>query len=67
MCFHRVPSEDCFSLFLWVRVYIHLFLTVGNTSRDDQKEYFTSPKPKRQRLGKGTFLNVFKDFNLPFY
>ena len=68
ICFDRVPSEDFFFVIPLSKrfFYINLFPTVGNSGRDDQKEYFTSPKPKRQRLGKGTVLNVFKDFNLPF-
>ena len=39
---------------------------MGNSGRDDQKEYFTFPEPKQQCLGKGILFNVFKDFKLAF-
>ena len=40
---------------------------MGNSGRDDQKEYLTSPKPKRQHLGKGIVVNVFKILTYLFY
>ena len=47
--------------FLCVFVYSHPFLTEKNSSRDNQKEYATSPHPKRQRLGRKKFsVNALK-------
>ena len=38
-----------------VSAHVFSFLAEGNSGRDNQEEYVTSPKPKRQRLGRRIF------------